>query len=235
MYLVVLLLLLPQTSSYLFTLKNRGISSVSDAVDIIDSPLENVTKLDLYKNKITGVAQSDFNDKFPNLTDLNMVRNKISHIEKGCFRGTPLRQIYLGKNRLTQVPDFCQVKDTLLELGLNENPITSVSFGEVNYLANLKRLTLSETHLVRITEHLETLNSLLLKGSTLVCCRNLIWIKEMGDKAQTDDSTVCSPATKLAGKEWNSISATDLRNEPCPMSNSVSETSKFAVLTIWVW
>jgi Leucine-rich repeat (LRR) protein len=205
-------------------LKNQGLSSVSDA----DIPT-NVTRLDLYRNPIICILRSDFNNKFPELTYLAMVRNTISHIDTGCFSGTQLQRIYLGSNQLTKFPDFYQVKDTLLEVGLSGNPLTSVSFDEVNYLENLKRLSLSNTMLTHITEDLQRLG-LILKGSTLVCCQNLLWVKTMGGKAQTDDNTVCSSATSLSGREWNSITTTELQNETCP--NFVSETREFGILTL---
>jgi Leucine-rich repeat (LRR) protein len=221
--LLVTLCVLPHKTSSL-NLKNQGLSSISEAL----IP-KNVTELDLHHNRITCIVRSDFNNKFTELIILRLVGNTISHIDTGCFNGTLLREIYLGFNQLTKFPDLCLVKDTLRVVGLNGNPITSVSYEEVEYLEKLQKLTLSQTKLAHITDDLKRLNNLDLNKSSIPCCRNLVWVKDMGTKATTTDA-VCSSETSLGERKWDLVTATDLQNESCPLSNVIAETSEFDTL-----
>jgi hypothetical protein len=52
----------------------------------------------------------------------------------------------------------------------------------------------------------------------------------LGTKATTTDA-VCSSATSLGEKKWDSVTVSDLQKESCPMPNVIAETSKFDILT----
>jgi Leucine-rich repeat (LRR) protein len=110
-------------------------------------------------NQIASIQRSDFNDKNPNLSKLNLRNNVIKSIESGCFRGTKISEISLSYNFLTTFPDFSEVKETLARVDLGANQICSVFADDVKDLKKLNTLSLSGNSLVLITDQLLQLSN----------------------------------------------------------------------------
>jgi hypothetical protein len=196
---------------------SAGLTSVPDTIP------PDADTINLKQNQISYISQGDFNNKFPDLSVIDLSSNDITGIDDGCFRGTILEKISTGYNKLTKFPDFSQVKDTLQRIGMNFNSITSVSTGEVEYLTRLQILTLRSNPLVHITEHLRIIESLVLIDVQLICCRNLTWIKEMGSNATTTGAECASGDWTLSGRAWSSLSKAELQSEPCRTPDEIGE------------
>jgi Leucine-rich repeat (LRR) protein len=126
----------------------------------------NATKIKLNDNQITAIRQADFNN-FTNLSAMYLGRNWISHIDRGCFKGTKLQTIVLTFSKLTVFPDFSQVAATLEVINLKGNKIRSVLPDDVRDLKKLETLYLGNNPLVFITDQfalLFNLAGLYLKG-----------------------------------------------------------------------
>ncbi|ELU01399.1 hypothetical protein CAPTEDRAFT_56287, partial [Capitella teleta] len=89
-------------------------------------------------------------DKFPRLHYINLNWNNILLVENRCFKGTILREIELGFNALTGFPEFSKVKDTLENVRINSNKITSISRRDIANLASLFRIDLSHNQISSI-------------------------------------------------------------------------------------
>jgi Leucine-rich repeat (LRR) protein len=175
------------------------------------------TEILLFYNKIKSILQTDFNDKFPELYKINLVGNEVARIERGCFRGTVLRLLYLGENQLTEFPDFSQVANTIESIGLSKNRMSLVRADDVKNLILLESLLLYDNPLVFITElflHLPSITLLDLQNTPLPCCNSTAWLKDLGSPAETSGVT-CSPGTSLVGENLDSITKEQLMGDLC--------------------
>ncbi|ELU17716.1 hypothetical protein CAPTEDRAFT_217856 [Capitella teleta] len=72
-----------------------GLTSIPDEID------PSVSNLEFFDNSISIITKSNFNDKYPDLADIVLDKNSITAVERGCFKGTALREISFVQNRLT--------------------------------------------------------------------------------------------------------------------------------------
>jgi hypothetical protein len=100
------LLLIPsrQVNCSEYNCTGAGLTSVPS-----DIPSD-ATVVNLDDNKLSKIRQGDFNGKFPYLSELSLIHNQMTSIERGCFEGTALSLIRLRVNHLTTFPDFPAVK-----------------------------------------------------------------------------------------------------------------------------
>ncbi|ELU08135.1 hypothetical protein CAPTEDRAFT_71429, partial [Capitella teleta] len=100
-------------------------------------------------NEIKNISRMDI----ANLTRLFKIElsgNQISSIETSCFKGTTLRWISLNNNKLTDFPDFSEVKDTIEEVYINNNEIKNISRMDIANLTRLFKIDLSHNQISSI-------------------------------------------------------------------------------------
>jgi hypothetical protein len=178
----------------------------------------NATEIILDKNKITIIQQSDFNERYPNLTALVIKSNAIASVELGSFRGTQLTDLDLLRNQLTEFPDLSEVNNTLKRVWLAQNKLRVVASSDIESLTLLEYLGLGKNLLATIPEevkHLGMLARIGLQGNPLLCCRETAWLKAF-DGLNTEECTR-SRGTALEGKLWDDLTQADLEAEPCPI------------------
>jgi Leucine-rich repeat (LRR) protein len=112
----------------------------------------NVNHIDLSHNRIVTIRQSDYSDKYPELSELLLFYNNIRTVEQGGFRGTVLSRVTISYNFLTSVPDFSQVKDTLTVIILNNNKITRILQTDFNNKCTALQILLLKSNSVGTIE-----------------------------------------------------------------------------------
>eukprot|EP00914_Ancora_sagittata_P018372 GHVO01036317.1.p1 GENE.GHVO01036317.1~~GHVO01036317.1.p1 ORF type:complete len:233 (-),score=17.99 GHVO01036317.1:98-796(-) len=214
--LVSLLLNCELTLSVKVDLSMKGLKSVPENIN------PNVTRLDIFKNQITEIRKSDFNDKYPDLTFVNMGVNKLWHIERGCFKGTKLTQMFLSSSLLSTIPDFREVSGTLIKLDLGYNQIAKITPDDVNYLTELNILVLRFNPLVSLPDLqviLPSLSSLVIEGVALACCCNIAWLKRTPPIADLQiDTNPCISPSKWTNSTLQEITEEMMLNQPCESS-----------------
>ncbi|ELU01899.1 hypothetical protein CAPTEDRAFT_191327 [Capitella teleta] len=156
-------------------LRFRHLTSVPEDIT------HNVTSLFLDTNDIKGIRQTDFNEKYQHLIWVSLKLNRITFIESGCFKGTILERLQLNSIKLTSIPDLREVSNTLTELYLGSNPITTIRVDDLSYLTQLNILGLNGilSTLHDVTQLMPSLQVLDLQQSPLNrCCSNL-WLKQI--------------------------------------------------------
>ena len=190
---------------------NEGLTSVPDDID------PNVTTLLLSINQIKVINNTDFNNKYSDLDDLHMDRNKIKTIEKGSFRGLPLGSLHLGENLLSEFPDLRNINGTLKELNLSSNLIEEISEEDINYLGALEQLYLSDNPintLPDLNQLLPALKVLIIELIQFHCCNNISFLKDVGLTVYIDAKPCASPPS-FNGRQWSSITHEELSNTRC--------------------
>ncbi|ELU03928.1 hypothetical protein CAPTEDRAFT_197182 [Capitella teleta] len=194
-------------------LGNRGLTSVPETIS------SSVDHLLLQGNQITSIRQSDFNDKYYNLNDLFLIRNKITSIEKGCFKGTILKLLYLNDNALTAFPDLREVSGTLTRIFIESNKITTISIEELSYLTKLEKLYLSNNLLSTLsdfTQYTPLLSVLNLEGNPLKCCNATIWWKQIRTGLSLEiDNFPCKYPFEWISTAWNDITEDMILRQHC--------------------
>ena len=117
------------------TLNNNKLTSLPDVI------LTSLTTLYLSGNKLTRCPHLA---RFcPNIVILFMDDNEISECDKRSFESASrLRNLRLNGNQLSYVPDFNEVKTTLRELILRNNPIQKTTGHEFSALESLRLLNI---------------------------------------------------------------------------------------------
>eukprot|EP00116_Pleurobrachia_bachei_P007752 sb/3468014/ len=78
--------------------------------------------IDLSENKLYSIHADHFKE-CPNLEVLNLGGNVLEHLSHQAFSGTKLKLLTLNHNKLKSVPQFPDLSDTLIYLGLEHNEI----------------------------------------------------------------------------------------------------------------
>ncbi|ELU14332.1 hypothetical protein CAPTEDRAFT_187142 [Capitella teleta] len=197
----------------------QGLTSVRDDID------PSISVLICYGNFISSITKSDFNDKYQMLTEIYLDNNLITIIERGCFKGTALRDISFRDNLLTAFPDFSEVKDTLDAIYLKYNKIQKISRTEVDYLTKISSIDLSYnplTQLPQLTLFHPSLIWLDLNEIELECCWITIWLKRKPDTLTVElDSAPCSHPSKWEVINWENINEEMLLQHTCGESFDV--------------
>ncbi|ELT90382.1 hypothetical protein CAPTEDRAFT_217378 [Capitella teleta] len=128
------------------TFQGQGLTSVPPNIS------EAAKDLSFLGNAITTIQPSDFNDKYPDLTYLHLGYNDITSIERGCFRGTIIKDLSLHYNELTIIPDLQELQSTLKVLKLGHNKISSILIGDLNYLTQLGHVNLDYNTITSVTD-----------------------------------------------------------------------------------
>ncbi|ELU03944.1 hypothetical protein CAPTEDRAFT_197199 [Capitella teleta] len=179
----------------------------------------NVTSLIFYRNDISTIRKSDFNDQFPYLHHIDLNVNRITAIESGCFKGTILRSIHLNQNQLTMFPHFNEVKSTLEKITIRENAIVKLSREDVAYLSRISELDLRVNPIVHLPDFSKLLPSLaVLKIETieLECCWKNAWLKQTASSLFIFmDIQPCKSPSKWNTTDWHQITDDMLLQQPC--------------------
>jgi hypothetical protein len=176
--------------------------------------------INLIGNIIPRIVQSDFNDKFPNITTLWLGHNSITTVEAGSFSGTAIVKIGFTSNLLTSFPDLSQGSLTVEEVLLGYNRISHILAEDVKDLTQLKILIMNENPLVTITDqfaHIASLSVLNVEDTQPLCCCNMAWLKDISKRIELHAGrATCSHGTSLEGKEWNDVDRAELNAVNCP-------------------
>ncbi|ELU16899.1 hypothetical protein CAPTEDRAFT_195130 [Capitella teleta] len=216
MWMTVCLLNIGQTFGLYFScLNHSGLTSIPGDID------PSVSYLYCKYNEISTITRSDFNDKYPELETVFLGWNKITSVERGCFKGTVLKLINFYDNQLTIFPDFYEVKNTLTMVSLAQNRITKISINEINYLTKLAKLYLSNNPLVQLPELTNlcpSLDLLYLIDIELECCQSTVWLKRIPDTLYVRmNEQPCSTPSKWNQTNWNDLTEDMLLQQPCGM------------------
>ena len=133
-------------------------------------------------NNISSILQSDFNGKSRHLYYADLSKNKISFIEKGCFKGTNLSRIEVADNFLLSFPDFSEIRATLKRIDVDRNRISSILAEEIDFLSALTYLDLEGnpiTYIPDLTQLLPMVNTLDMTYMRFPCCSTMAWLKDL--------------------------------------------------------
>ncbi|ELU17720.1 hypothetical protein CAPTEDRAFT_217863 [Capitella teleta] len=205
-----------------------GLTSIPDEID------PSVSNLEFFDNSISIITKSNFNDKYPDLADIVLDKNSITAVERGCFKGTALREISFVQNRLTVFPDFREVKETLGIVLLDQNNIGKISRAEMDFLTRLSHIALSDNPLVQLpplTRLLPSLTDLKLRNIELKCCSCEIWLKVKPNTLTLDlNSEPCTHPSKWNMTKWENITEDMLLQQTC--GESIEYMCDFGLNTI---
>uniref|UniRef100_A0A3Q2P911 TIR domain-containing protein n=1 Tax=Fundulus heteroclitus TaxID=8078 RepID=A0A3Q2P911_FUNHE len=161
-----LCLLLFINPSNAYSLKNctilyQGHPSADVSLDCADRKLvaiphdipKDAVSVNLHKNLLQRINKEDLSE-MPNLKDLTLTHNEISHVDDGSFSDlTLLKILSIGYNKLTNLTNkVFQGLSNLTMLDLRENKIRFIHKSAFRFLFSLEHLDLSGNELQKITD-----------------------------------------------------------------------------------
>ena len=112
-----------KTSLERITLVNNGIKFLPGNFSIFPP---SVTHLELDGNDVSAIHREELKG-LPNLQTLSLAGTNLSYISKGAFDSLKsLREVYLQRNRLTELPTRLFKNTQIKEIGLEGNKLTTV-------------------------------------------------------------------------------------------------------------
>ncbi|ELU06098.1 hypothetical protein CAPTEDRAFT_212693 [Capitella teleta] len=196
---------------------------LSIRITLGDNSFVAVSELYCQNKGISTIQKTDFNDE--HIENLYLDRNTISSVEIGSFKGTNLRVFQAANNQLTKIPDFHEVRDTLLSIELYNNSITIILREEIIYLTKIYRLSLENNpleHVLDFPRLLPSLEYLNLKKVGLNCDSSIVWLKRIADDFQVEmDDAPCRSPPEWTTTPWANITEEMLLQRPSVGKNGI--------------
>lgn len=223
--------LITNVTEYAYIYTNK-ITSINSLVDFLNS---NVSYLDLTNNllttfpylpniqlKLTTLVLKTNRISFINTAYLQILTNLIVlRLEQNYLTSFPdvnlpsLMELYLGNNRLTELPWLPLLGQTVTYLGLFNNSLQSINPSTLLLYKNLASLNLPSTGITTLpnfctlpTATLTTNITLTLTSNDFVCDCRLRWLRTLPSQVYVSGN--CASPSSVAGLSLANLTASQL-------------------------